>query len=267
MDKVFISSSKSGRPTSKLLNWHIGKHKSRERDEKDNGYFPRSGGGGIESNEFNPDYMSYEPDEAMIDTDVYIPEEKSQQLRRAVRKIIVKGSKYEIVDDFPEDADPNAPVYLETPPHSPNQHPIRNPKPVAPRMRMPDSHLKQSVPKISQSVSQPSTLFDSEVSKSVNTPNEPQTEEPNWLDTLCELKFRNIQYFIRKGAQRSVVLLPLDGLVDKFSNIPFSQEVIVGLELFALMLLSDCIAALTRTICRPASFLAESIARHVLKFN
>lgn len=269
MDKVFVSSSsKSGRPTSKLLNWQIGKHKSRESTESKPEYFPRSGGGGVESYEFNPDYMSYEPNETMVDSDVYIPEEKSQQLRRAVRKIIVKGSKYEIVDQVPGEEDPDASVQLHTPPRSPSKTPIRNPKSAAPRMRMPDPNLSQSQSKFTQFVNQPFASAYPDVSQTVNTPHESTpNEEPTWLDTLCDLNFRNVEYFIRRGAQKSVVLLPLDGLADKFSDVPFAVDVIVGVELFALMLMSDFIAALTRVICRPTTFLAESIARYIFKFN
>lgn len=224
MDSVFVSSRKP--PKKGLLKNLIGARSRKGNSDKSPAsdavteYFPFAGGDGVDSYEFQPDHMSYEPAESMLDTDVSIEADYSARLRRNVKKVFLRNSNYEVFSRNPEVSEHTE---LTAPINEPESFPELEPH--LQNTNIPSSHSGDGIEGFW-------TL--------------------QWLNNLPP-SFDTAIPYIRRAARATVILIPLDAVPDLVEG---TEILVAGIEVFLFMLAADFAARLVRIVCFPAVSLA-----------
>lgn len=196
------------------------KKSRKQRDATE--FFPRNGGAGTEV------FPAYEPVEVMPDSSVPIPEDTSlrSDIQRAIRRVALRS-----------DTDSVSAISLEVVPDGATTV----------DRRVDAAQYYSTFPPAAGSdlsaTTRASAASDATGGAAAGAPGAP------WSGAALPDVARSVVPLIRECARRSVVLLPVDNLIDSH---PQLQPAVLVFETFCLMVCADLAARVVQIVCKPA---------------
>ena len=255
MDKVFVSGGRKPRKNKRFSLPGFGAAKRGSYapvDDDQTEYFPYGGGSGVDEFAYKDNYLSYEPADILEESSVKL--EPPTSLSRNVRRVLARGSKYDVYEAVPEpEPEPVSEEVLES-----AELPADLRVPVPADAVDPDAAEEIGAP---QEIEEPLDPSEPPAGAALAPPS-PSGPDPveviaellslEWLDSI-PLNAQDCIAWIRSLARASLVLAPLDMYADGLNEmLPGTLTVLVGVELFVLMLIGYALAKILELLCLPA---------------